>query len=192
MSGAVPLPRTSPDGRHALRVDETNDRGSIEEDTYLVDVVAQRDIAWLGNTVEGGFEPDGLLRVVRPPWNAWDVIVDPARECFRARDDLPWIPLAAWTVADSAYRQGWSQGIEFRASDPDLAFPWVELWVALGAVAFVALLAWKPWLDVMPRAILIVMGALVAVLFVWLTGTGLRSWRLASRLRAKRGAGPTR
>ena len=186
------LPRTSADGRFTLRVDEFNDRGSIVSDTYLVDVAGKRDLAWLGNVVEGGFQPDGTLRVVRPAWNAWDVIVDPAREMFRARDDWPWVPLDAWTVADSAYRQGWSQGIAFRASDPQLAFPSVEIGIALGAIAFVALLAWKPWLDPMPRVTLIVLGALAAVLFIWLTGTGLRSWRLARNLRAKQGAGPRR
>jgi hypothetical protein len=184
------LPRASADGRFALRVDEFNDRGSIECDTWLVDVAARRDIAWLGNVVEGGFEPDGLLRVVRPPWNAWDVVVDPARECFRARDDLPWLPLAAWSVADSAYRQGWGHGIRCRADDPALAFPWVELMIALGAIALVAVLAWKPWLDVVPRVTLIVVGSLVAVLFTFITGQGWRGWRLACDLRAKQGPAP--
>jgi hypothetical protein len=177
------LPPTSPDGRFAIRVDEENDRGSIQADTWLVDVATQRDIVRLADLFDGGFQPDGLLRVVRPRWNACDVLVDPVRESFRVREDLPWLPLAAWDLAQSAYGQGWSNGIESRASDPALAFPWVELWIAIGAIALVALLAWKPWIDVLPRITLIVIGALVAVLFVYLTGNGLRSWRFARRLR---------
>ena len=105
------LPQTSPDGRFAIRVDERNERGAMESDTWLVDLVAKRDLAWLANAIEGGFQADGMLRVVRPPWNAWDVIVDPARECFRVREDLPWLPLSAWGLAHSAYNRGWSNGI---------------------------------------------------------------------------------
>jgi len=124
--------------------------------------------------------------VVRPPWNAWDVIVDPARESFRVREDLPWLPLSAWGLAHSAYNRGWSNGIEFRANDPALAFPWVELWIAIGAIVAVAVLAWRPWIDVVPRVTLIAIGALTAVLFAYLTGQGVRSWRLVRDTRPAR------
>jgi hypothetical protein len=171
------LPQTSPDGRFALRVDEFEDRGSIEANTYLVDLVAQRDVAWLGQVIDGGFRPDGMLLVARPAWNTCDVLIDPPQQRFRIRDDQPWLPLDAWGLAHSAYGQGWASARDSLASDPALAFPWTELSIALGAYALVALLASGPWLDPVARATLIGIGAVVAVAFTWFAGNGLRTWR---------------
>lgn len=187
MTRSESLPETSPDGRFRIRLDEMEDRGTIQASTFLVSVLENRDIVWLGETIEGGFLPDGMLRVVWPPWNGCDVLIDPARECFRTREDQPWLPLAAWQLADSAYRQGWANGIEFRTSDPSFGFPWVELWMAIGAVALVVLLAWKPWLDDVPRATLIIVSALVAVLFIYIAAINWRGWRHACDLRPTKG-----
>jgi len=184
MTGTATLPPTSPDGRFAISVRELDDdRGCKEYETWLVDVAAKRDVVWLANAITGGFQPDGMLRIVRPPWNAWDVLVDPARECFRIRDDQPWLPLTAWGLGWSAYRRGWAEGINFRATDPELKRPVVDASIAVAAIVFVALLAWKPWLDVVPRVTLISIGALVAVLFTWLAGNAWRSWRRMPDLR---------
>ena len=70
------LPQTSPDGRYALRVVETGDRGSIEVETYLFDCVARRDIVRLGDTVEYAESMYDALRgaralVVLTDWNAY-------------------------------------------------------------------------------------------------------------------------
>lgn len=186
MTRSVPLPQTSPDGRFRIRVEETQDRSSVQVDTYLVECATRRDLAWIGNGVEAGFLPDGMVRVTRPAWNAHDVLIDPVQACFQVRADQPWLPLAAWGLAESAYRQGWANGLDFRGSDPAFGFPWVELWIALGAIAVVVFLAWKPWIDIVPRITLIIIAALVAALFVYLTATAWRSWRRAPDLRPSR------
>lgn len=177
------LPQVSPDGRFAIRVDEFEDRGAVEYTTHLVDRAANRDIARLGGPLDCGFRPDGLLRIAQPAWNAWDVLVDPARETFRIRDDQPWLPLAAWGLGESAYYRGWANGIDFRRNDPDFGAPWVETWIALGAFAALALLAWKPWLDLVARATLIVIAAIVAIGFAWIAGNG---WRAHASVKQRR------
>lgn len=178
-------PQVSPDGRFAIRVDEFEDRGSIEYTTYLVDRAANRDIACLGGPLDCAFLPDGMLRIARPPWNAWDVLVDPAREAFRVRDDQPWLPLLAWSLGDNAYRQGWASGIDFRRNDPDFSAPWVETGIAAGAYAAVALFAWKPWLDLAARATLIVIAAIAAIGFTWIAGNGWRAHASVNRRRVE-------
>jgi hypothetical protein len=189
MSRFPPLPQVSPDGRFEIRVDEFEDRGSVEYSTHLLERSTGRHIAQIGDSIDGGFRPDGLLLVRAVAWNRHDVLIDADAETFRRRDDLPWLPLQAWSLAESAYLQGWANGIEFRSNDPSLAFPWVEIWIALGAIATAVLMAWKPWIEMFPRITLLVIAALVAVLFVWIVGNALRTRRHMRRLQPPRSWG---
>ena len=53
----------------------------------------------------------------------------------------------------------------------------------LGAFAALALLAWKPWLDLVARATLIVIAAIVAIGFAWIAGNG---WRAHASVKQRR------
>ncbi len=177
------LLQSSPDGRFAIRVDAFEDRGFVEWTTWLVDRTAARDLLRLGAGIEAGFRTDGLLQV-GPPWCPRGVLIDPARACFRLDDDQPWLALDAWAVAERAYLQGFRTGLDSLSTNPAFAFPWTEASVAITALAAVALLAWVPWLGPVPRYTFIVIGVLVAVLYIFLSVNGWITWRRLRKLRS--------
>jgi hypothetical protein len=186
MSHFESLPMISPDGRFAIRIDEMQDRSTIDVKTTLTNLATGQDIAWLGTEIHAGFQSDGMVRVTHLAWSANDVLIDPAKACFRVRDDQPWIPLTAWGIADAAYRRGWADGLDFLGSDAAFGIPWTFIGIAVGAFALVAFLAWSPSIPLVPRMTLIIIGALVTILFLFLSANQTRNWQLLRKRRVRR------
>jgi len=85
--------------------------------------------------------------------------------------------LSAWSAIDSAYRRGWTHGINFRTRESSAVFPWPKIAIALSAAAALLLLAWKPWLDSPPRVVLLCIAALCCVVFSYLAIGAMQRWQ---------------
>jgi hypothetical protein len=184
MTAAATLPRVSPDGRFEIRVERWHDRAPLEIETTLIARDGARVLLRLGDVVDAGFAPDGTVQVAALSWTAAAVRIDPVTETFRVGDEQPWLPLAAWTVAEAAYLRGWQHQVGFQLESPSGGFPWVELGMASGAGIVVLLLILQHWLPPVPALTLLVLAALTAILFTYLFLLGLiRRHRLQRALR---------
>jgi len=169
---------TSADGRFEIRVNAwLDDRGAPESETVLIERATQRVIANLSHGLNPRFTADGHASVEKPDWTDSTVEIDPASEQFRTQGDSPWLPLSAWSAIDSAYRRGWTHGINFRTREASAVFPWPEIAIALSAAAALLLLAWKPWLDSLPRVVLLCIAALCCVVFSYLAIGAMQRWQ---------------
>jgi hypothetical protein len=180
MSDKSAAPVVSPDGRFEVIIEDLYDRGIHAPYTVLVERATGKQLFTCQGEPRAVFAGDGMLTIHYPGYEPGGVQIDPVRCAFRTHPSDPWIPAAAWSEVESAYRRGWAQGIKFqqenRMSPTPTPFPWVAISLLLGSIVALPALVAQTFLSDNMRVMLVVVAAVGVLFFGWLTASDVRAW----------------
>lgn len=173
----------SPDGRFELRTEEFVDRFDRLYYSRLIDRADGELLFECQGTPTASFSSSGILCVQYPGYEPGGIQINPVQAAFRIQENEPWIPLTAWHHIEFAYNRGWGQALDFRRTDPELQFPWVEILLLCACLIAFPIFCIIPFRAILMQVSLLSLSGLGVLFFGWLTGVSFRAW--ASRQKIK-------